>query len=105
MIPEDKFLAFERDVRALFSNAHWTNVKIAEWAGTAASGYGTYVTAKEAQPLVDEICRKHNAEIARENAEVSRAVNKDLRETFGPGGLLDMRKFGFKLTTKGIQPK
>ena len=74
---------FIKNVFALF-RAGWTDAKIAEWAGSAASGYGRYFTARTARPVIREMCLGVNRETRAKNNALVREMKIAMRAQF-PG--------------------
>jgi|SRR5215831_14708000 len=72
-------LKFRRDVKALL-HAHWHTGKIADWACSAASGFGRYWNSREhALCECNAICSEINA--------VRRAAARNVARVFRAAGL------------------
>jgi hypothetical protein len=72
---------FEKSVLELFG-AGWDSLKIAAWAGSAASGYGKFFTVDEAHEPILKICRAANQATRKAYTEAMRQVRQDVREMF-----------------------
>ena len=77
--PEDE-AKFKKLVLELFK-AGWRTTKIAEWAATAASGYGHYFTKDEALPKINVWCKEYNNEVSQQNRELADLARKSLIRT------------------------
>jgi hypothetical protein len=75
---------FDKHVAELF-RAGWTDARIAEWAGSAASGFGRYFTAAEARPVVRAICKRLIGQQRAADAIIraeERKIVRELRDQF-----------------------
>jgi hypothetical protein len=72
---------FHRDVTTLL-RAGWNTGKVADWASSAASGYGRYLTRHEALVIANAVCGSYNRQQRALWQAAWNDVAASLRESF-----------------------
>lgn len=80
-MPAETSAKFEKQVLELF-HAGWDTAKISRWAGSAASGFGSYFTAEEALPVIYAICKAENDAVRKVYRSAMNQTIDGLRKDF-----------------------